>query len=96
MDRQTISRTIEGFVKLRSGLTSDIAPEARFREDLDLDSLLVVDIVIDVEKEFGIVLPEADLAGMATLHDAVSLVERLLGGPVAERPRPAEPIGKAT
>jgi acyl carrier protein len=95
MDRQTVFRTIENFVKLRSGLTSHIAPDARFREDLDLDSLLVVDIVIDLEKEFDIVLPEEDLARMATLDDAVSLVERLLGAPAAGPPPTAVPTGKA-
>jgi acyl carrier protein len=80
MDRQMIFQTIEGLVKLRSGLKSDIAPDARFKEDLDLDSLLVVDIVIDIEKHYDISLPEEDIARMSTLDDAVSLVEGLLAG----------------
>jgi acyl carrier protein len=82
MKRQTIFQTLEGLVKLRSGLKSDIASDARFKEDLDLDSLLVVDIVIDIEKQYDISLPEEDIARMATLDDAVSLVERLLAGSV--------------
>jgi acyl carrier protein len=78
MDRQTIFHTLEGLVKLRSGLKSDIAPDARFKEDLDLDSLLVVDIVIDIEKHYDISLPEEEIARMSTLDDAVSLVDRLV------------------
>jgi acyl carrier protein len=77
MDRQVIFQTIEGLVKLRSGLKSNIAPDARFKEDLEIDSLLVVDIVIDLEQTFHISIPEDAIADVSSLNAAVALVERL-------------------
>ena len=72
-----IIQTLESIVQERSGMTSRIPPDARFKEDLEIDSLLVVDIVIDIERRFGIRLPEEDLVRMSTLGDAARMVKRL-------------------
>lgn len=85
MDRHTLFETIEGIVKTRSGLKSAIDPNARFKEDLEIDSLLVVDIVIDIEKRFGISLPDQELVHVSSLDSAVALVERLLSASSASR-----------
>ena len=78
MDRQAIFQTLEIIVKERSGLRSAVPPDARFKEDLEIDSLLVVDIVIDIEKRFGISLPDAEIASVSTLNTATALIVRLL------------------
>jgi acyl carrier protein len=82
MNRQAIFQTLEGFVKLRTGLKSDIAPDAKFKEDLEIDSLLVVDIVIDIEKHYDISLPEDEIPLIATLNDATDAVHRVLAASV--------------
>jgi len=78
MERQTIFNTLETIVKHRSGLRSAIPADARFREDLEIDSLLVVDIVVDIEKKFGVTLPDSELSQLSTLGGATLLVDRLV------------------
>jgi acyl carrier protein len=46
-----------------------VVPEARLREDLDLDSLDGVDLVIALEKTFGIRLEDEELLEMKTVGD---------------------------
>lgn len=51
-----------------------VTEEARFKEDLNADSLDLVEFVMGVEEKFDISVPEEDLEGVATVGDAVSLV----------------------
>lgn len=51
-----------------------IAETARFREDLEADSLHLVELVMGLEDTFDIQVPEDDLEGVATIADAVDLV----------------------
>ena len=53
-----------------------ITPEATLTE-LGLDSLTVVELLFDVEDEFGIEVPE-ERATFETLAEAVALVDELL------------------
>ena len=48
--------------------------EARFKEDLDADSLDLVELVMGLEERFDISVPEEDLADVATVANAVDLV----------------------
>ena len=47
---------------------------ARFAEDLDADSLDLVELVMGLEEKFDVSIPEEDLEGVATVGDAVDLV----------------------
>jgi len=53
-----------------------ISPEATL-EELGLDSLTVVELLFDVEDEFGIEVPE-ERATFKTLAEAAALVEELI------------------
>jgi acyl carrier protein len=53
---------------------SKIVPEARFADDLDADSLDLVELVMALEERFGIDVPEADLEGVKTVGQAYDLV----------------------
>jgi len=46
--------------------------------DLDVDSLDMLQIIISIEDEFNITVPESDFGHMVTIGDAVRDVERLL------------------
>lgn len=48
--------------------------EARFKEDLDADSLDLVELVMGLEERFDISIPEEDLEGVATVGQAIDLV----------------------
>ena len=48
--------------------------EARFKEDLDADSLDLVELVMGLEERFDISVPEEDLEGVNTVGQAVDMV----------------------
>jgi acyl carrier protein len=51
-----------------------ITETARFKEDLDADSLDLVELVMGLEERFDIEVPEDDLEGVTTVGQAVDLV----------------------
>jgi acyl carrier protein len=55
-----------------------IVPEADLLRDLDLDSLDTMELTLGLEERFGIEIPDQELEGLATVADAVGLVERKL------------------
>jgi acyl carrier protein len=55
-----------------------VTPQARIREDLDLDSLDGVDIVVAIEKHFGFISEEDTLARMRTVGEIHTYVESKL------------------
>ena len=48
--------------------------EARFKEDLDADSLDLVELVMALEERFDITVPESELEGLETVGQALDLV----------------------
>jgi acyl carrier protein len=51
-----------------------VTPDARFQEDLDADSLDLVEAVLALEEEFGVSIPEEEMEGVRTVGQAVQLV----------------------
>jgi len=51
-----------------------VTEEARFKEDLDADSLDLVELVMGLEERFDISVPEEDLDELTTVGHAVDLV----------------------
>jgi acyl carrier protein len=51
-----------------------VVESARFSEDLDADSLDLVELVMGLEERFDMSIPEEDLEGVASVGDAVDLV----------------------
>ncbi len=62
------------------GITKDqIKPEASFAGDLDADSLDLVELIMALEDEFSITVPESELEGVDTIGKAFDLVYGKLG-----------------
>lgn len=55
---------------------SDVVPTASFTDDLDLDSLTMVEVVVACEERFGVRIPDDDVPGLKTVGDAVAYVRR--------------------
>ena len=53
---------------------SAVTEEARFKEDLDADSLDLVEFVMALEERVDISVPEEDLEGIETVGQALTLV----------------------
>ena len=58
---------------------SAVTEEARFKEDLDADSLDLVEFLMALEERFEISVPESDLEDLETVGQAVDLVLTKLG-----------------
>ena len=56
-----------------------VTEAARFKEDLDADSLDLVELVMGLEERFDIEVPEDDLEGVTTVGHAVDLVLTKIG-----------------
>jgi acyl carrier protein len=56
-----------------------VTPDARFSEDLDADSLDLVEAVLALEEEFGVSIPEDEMEGVKTVGQAVDLVATTVG-----------------
>lgn len=53
---------------------ADLTPETRFAEDLEADSLALVEVVMELEERFDLRIPEDDLEGVTTIGAAADLV----------------------
>lgn len=51
-----------------------VVPEANLLDDLGADSLDVVELVMALEEEFGIEVPDEDVEGIRTIGDIVQYV----------------------
>ena len=54
---------------------SEVTSEANFTNDLSADSLDRVELIMEIEDEFGIAIPEEEAEKIATVGDAVKFVE---------------------
>ncbi|MEG1501885.1 MAG: acyl carrier protein [Synergistaceae bacterium] len=56
-----------------------IKPEASFVEDLGADSLDIVELIMGIEEEFDIEIPDEDAEKLTTVGEALSYVKTKLG-----------------
>lgn len=54
---------------------SEVTPEASFQEDLGADSLDIVELVMALEEEFNIDIPEEAAEKIVTVADAVNYIK---------------------
>ncbi len=66
-------------VEVLSVEPDQVTEGARFKEDLDADSLDLVEMVMGLEERFDISVPEEDLEGVTTVGQAVDLVLSKVG-----------------
>jgi acyl carrier protein len=57
----------------------EVVPEASFIDDLNADSLEMVDLIISLEEEFGIQVSDEDAEKIKTVKDALDYLSDHLG-----------------
>ena len=57
----------------------EVTPGASFIDDLGADSLDTVELVMALEEEFGIEIPDEDAEKMSTVGDAIKYIEEKAG-----------------
>jgi acyl carrier protein len=53
----------------------DVTPEKSFVDDLDVDSLSMVEVAMAVEEKFGATIPDDKLSELKTVGDAVTYIQ---------------------
>ena len=74
MDQELFARFRKCAVEVLSVEEDAVTPEAKFGDDLDADSLDLVELVMALEEEFGVEVPEDELEGIETVGQAYELV----------------------
>ena len=54
----------------------NVQPDKSFIDDLDIDSLSMVEVVMGAEDKFGVTIPDGDVKGLRTVGDAVSYIAK--------------------
>lgn len=74
MSDELFARFKKCAVEVLSVPEEKVVPEARFGDDLDADSLDLVELVMALEEEFGVEVPEDELEGVETVGQAFDLI----------------------
>ena len=76
MADETTEQRIKAIIVEKLGVDeADVTREASFTNDLGADSLDTVELIMELEKEFDMTIPDEDAEQIATVGDAVSYVE---------------------
>lgn len=76
-----VAEKIKSIIASQLGVNeNEIKTESSFVEDLGADSLDTVELVMALEEEFGIEIPDEDAEKMTTVGEAVKYIEQKTGG----------------
>lgn len=75
---QILERIRQTLVELFELDSARITPEARLYEDLEIDSIDVVDLMDEVQKHTGRKVTPEDFRSVRTVNDLATVVQRLL------------------
>jgi acyl carrier protein len=60
-----------------AGVPADeVTPEKNFVEDLDIDSLSMVEIAVAAQDKFGVEIPDEQLKDLKTVQDVITFVNK--------------------
>ncbi len=74
MNQELFARFQKCAVEVLSVSEDQVTTDAKFGDDLDADSLDLVELVMALEEEFGVEVPEDELEGIETVGQAYDLV----------------------
>lgn len=78
MTDTTIEQRVIRCISVSTGIpVSEITADSRLESDLGLDSLDRVSVVMDVEDEFDVELPDEALENVATVRELVALLDEV-------------------
>jgi acyl carrier protein len=81
MERAEIESKLTELLVEELGLDEDkITMDATFEEDLEVDSLGVVELLMALEDNFGVTIPDEEAESIGTVGQAVDIVEMKLKG----------------
>ena len=77
MNEQEILEGLGEIVEEIAGVPADeVTPAKSFVDDLDIDSLAMVEIAVAAQDKFGVEIPDDQLKDLATVQDVVNFVAK--------------------
>jgi acyl carrier protein len=81
MTEQEILTGLGEIVEEIAGVPADeVTPNKSFVDDLDIDSLSMVEIAVAAQDKFGVEIPDDQLKDLTTVQDVVNFVAKNAGG----------------
>lgn len=78
MSTESIFETVQSILAEQLGIEEDqITMESNFIDDLNADSLDIVELVMAMEQEFGISIPDDEAERIKTVGDAVNFIKEI-------------------
>ena len=75
MSEQAILEKVRELVASQLGKSEDeVTPDSSFIEDLDADSLDLVELIMSMEDEYGLEISDEDAEKIATVRDAAKFI----------------------
>jgi acyl carrier protein len=75
----TQEEIVEGLAEIVNEIAGipveDVQLDKSFTDDLDVDSLSMVEVVVAAEEKFGVKIPDNEVQNLKTVGDAVSYIE---------------------
>lgn len=79
MTRDEITTGLAEILEEVAGVsTENVESSKSFTDDLDVDSLSMVEVVVAAEEKFGVKIPDNEVQNLKTVSDAVDYVEKNL------------------
>jgi acyl carrier protein len=76
-----LSEKVKDIIEKELGVEREkLTNEAGFIEDLGADSLDIVELVMEFEKEFNITIPDEDSEKLRTVGDAIAYLQQKVSG----------------
>ena len=76
-----LSEKVKDIIEKELGVEREkLTNEAGFIEDLGADSLDIVELVMEFEKEFNITIPDEDSERLRTVGDAIAYLQQKVSG----------------
>ncbi len=77
---QEILEGLAGIVNEVAGTpVEDVTSEKSFVDDLDIDSLSMVEVVMAAEDKFGVTIPDTEVKNLTTVGEAVAYIAKANG-----------------
>lgn len=79
MELETLKKYMIEVLDLDEAELEGISPDTKLADDLDLDSLDVVEIIMAIEDDYDVTFAQEDLAGIKTVGDALEKLSAVIG-----------------
>jgi acyl carrier protein len=75
-DQEILSGLAEIVEEIAGVPADEVTPEKSFVDDLDIDSLSMVEIAVAAQDKFGVEIPDDQLKDLKTVQDVVNFVSK--------------------